>query len=489
MISSTGGEDRLGECAPALGPLVWDIKTDVLVIGAGIAGLMASIEARDKGASVLLLEMAESPFCGESAVCGGGMAIPGTSIQTAKGIADSAESLYEDMIRTGRGSNRKELVRLFTENVLDAYTRVRELGGQCTNLGYIGGHRVSREHQHDPMQIQSALYAAALERGIQAMFNARAQRFVLQPEGLRVVGVMAQDASSEELVAIGARATVLATGGMCGNPEMLSRYVPRLNPLALCAAVGEKREERPIGVGDGYKMAMAIGADTTHMYSVSTYTGIPHPEKTGYSNRSRRPWIPSYQEGAIAVNLNGQRFIEETRSAPCAIGEAMNRQPARTLFKIFDNSFWQTITQGEEEADLIAAGKGYVWEADSLSELAARAGIDAAGLREGVERYNGFVARSEDGDFGRPSEYLKPIGSPPYVAHQNWLVVLHNSGGLRANEELQILHVSGDPIPGLYGAGEVVGGTSGEVYLTATHYPMAMTFGYLVGREFVLRGI
>lgn len=471
---------------PIIGPVQWDERADVLIVGAGIAGLMASIEAHDQGASVLLLEMAESTFCGESAICGGGMAVPGTDIQAAQGIEDSPQSLYEDIVRAGEGSNRTELVRLFTENVLDAYSRLRELGGECTNLGYIGGHRVFREHQHDPMQIQSALSDAVRTRGIRVMFGTRAQAFVLQSSGNRVAGLMASSGPSHDLVFIGAKATILATGGMCGNPEMLSRYVPHLDALALCAAVGEEGEERPIGLGDGYKLAMAIGADTTHMYSVSTYTGIPHPYMAGYSNRSRRPWLPSYQEGSIAVNEEGSRFIEETRSPPCAIGKAMIQQPNSTMFKVCDNRFWQTIKQGAAEAELIEQGKGYVWETESVRELARAAGIDEIGLRRTIDRYNRFAETGCDEDFGRPTEYLEPIDSPPFVAHQNWLIVLHNSGGLRANERLQILHVSGAPIAGLYGAGEVVGGTSGEVYLTATHYPVAMTFGYLAGRRFVL---
>ena len=267
---------------------------------------------------------------------------------------------------------------------------------------------------------------------------------------------------------------------------MLARYVPNLDALALCAAVGKRKEERPIGLGDGYRMAMAIGADTTHMYSVSTYTGIPHPERAGFSNRSRRPWIPSYQEGAIAVNSKGRRFIEETTSPPCEIGMRMLEQPDQTLFKVCDSRMWETITQGRAEAEVIAQGKGYLWEEDSLRKLANAAGIDPRGLQATIDRYNLFVEEGKDEDFERPIEYLEPIDRPPFVAHQNWLIALHNSGGLRVSNRLQILHVSGKPILGLFGAGEVVGGTSGEVYLTATHYPMAMTFGYLAGGRFAI---
>lgn len=470
-------------------PRQWDLKADVVVVGAGVAGLMAAIEAHDRGAFVLLVEMADSPYCSASAICGGGMAVPGTDIQAAQGVHDSAGSLINDMIRTGRGSNRTELVRLFAENVSEAYDRLRELGAVCTKLGYIGGHAVAREHQHDPMQVQQVLHENVQSRGIRTVFGTRVRGLALDRRKGQVVGAYAVDGSTGDLITIGGRAVVLATGGMCGNPEMLDRYAPRLHALATCVAVGPDRIEMPIGLGDGYRMAMAVGADTTHMYSVATYTGVPHPDLPGFSNRSRRPWLPSYQEGAIAVNRSGRRFVEETRTPPCEIGISMLEQPGRTLFKICDNQFWKTIKQGEAEADLIKRGKAFVWVAETIRELAMKAGIDPSGLAKEVERYNQSVANGMDTDLGRPREYLRPITEPPFVAHQNWLIALHNSGGLRVSERLEVLHVSGEVIPGLYGAGEVVGGTSGEVYLTATHYPASMTSGFLVGRYFAVQQI
>jgi fumarate reductase flavoprotein subunit len=407
-------------------------------------------------------------------------------MQAKQGIEDSPDFLYEDIMRVGRYSNRQELVRLFVDNVLEAYNKLLELGVECYELSSTGGHSVARAHKHNPMQVQETLYNQVKKRGVLTLFNSRADNLVVDPLTGRVLGVKTRGEGKKEVFLKG-NVTVLATGGMCGNPEMIERYFPRQKALACCVELGRDRIEMPLGLGDGYKMAMAIGADTTHMYSFTMYTGIPHPENPRYSKWSGRPWFPSYREGAIAVNKEGKRFIEEATNAPCWVGEAMVMQTDKTLFKICDSTIWKKMTQGAGELKLIEEEKSYLWFGDTIEELATKARIDTAGLEETVENYNYYVDQGVDSEFGRPKEFLARIDTCPFLANQNWLAPLHNSGGLKTNKRLQILNVYGETIPGLYGAGEVIGGISGEVYLSTTHYPAAMTFGYLVGKEFATK--
>jgi predicted oxidoreductase len=145
------------------------------------------------------------------------------------------------------------------------------------------------------------------------------------------------------------------------------------------------------------------------------------------------------------------------------------------------------VTIGPDEERLMNNGQFFLWFGNTIEELANKAGIHPSSLKETVETYNTYADQGKDLEFGRPGKYLKEITKPPFVAQQNWLMTLHNSGGLRVNIQLQILDVNGDVIPGLYGAGEVIGGISGEIYLTTTHYPAAMTFGYLAGKKFVVQ--
>lgn len=506
IVGTTANEARAIPANPA--PKKWDHQADMLIVGAGGSGLMAAIEAHDQGAKVLVVEMQETPYTSESAMCGACAGIPGNDMQVAEGIKDdSPDLLFEDMRRVGRYSNRDDLLHLYTDNVLEAYRRWTEHGAKPISHRYVGGHARKRVLGYVNRKVMDAIYGQVKKRSIPIIFNTRAKSLILEPKTGRVLGIEASQGvkapffehEGGKRIYVRGNVTVLCTGGMCGNPEMLNRYVPRVAKVAFAAwaTAGEPGilnfppgtgPARPIGLGEGYTMGTEIGAGTTHMYSITTYTGIPHPDNPKYSNWFSRPPFPDYPSGAIAVNKNGKRFIEEATSAPCDVGEAMLLQPDKTLFKICDGPMWKRFTPDEPQQKLIESGKAYIWFADTLDDLAAKAKIDPAGLRKTIEDFNRYVDQGVDAEFGRPKQYMpKKLETPPFVAHQNWLAPLHDSGGLVANTQLQILDVRGRVIPGLYGAGEIIGGDSGEVYLTCTHWPCAMTYGYLVGKKFAIK--
>jgi fumarate reductase flavoprotein subunit len=494
-------------------PAKWDYQTDMLIIGAGSAGQMATIEAHDKGAKVLLVEMASSPLFAESACNGSIAAVPRNPWQIEEGILDdSPDLLYEDIRRVGKYSNRLDLLRLFVDRELEAYNRFWALGAKPIGNTIMGGHSRKRAIPHINRQCQEALYNQIKKRGISTLFNTRVTRLVADPTTRRVLGVEAMegvnppDYKGGKRIFVKGKVTVLATGGMCGNPEMLKRYVPRVKALAAWAEPGApgllkipEGPARPIGLGDGYKMAMSIGADTTHMYCITMYTGTPvGPEAPEYG-RSYQPTFMTTEEdtryNAIAVNKEGKRFSNEYM-ALSEVGEAMVLQTDKTCFPIADKTIYEAALRNPffsrytpAMLQLIKEGKFPFWSGDTLEELATKAGINPAGLKETVVNWNRYVDQGVDPEFGRPlkapSKTYK-IVTPPFYAIQYWIAPMHNGGGLRANTRLQILDVYGNVIPGLYGAGEIIGGTSGEVYLSSTHWPVAVTFGYLVGKEFAI---
>lgn len=472
-------EDRVAVPYMELVPPKRTVDADLVIVGAGIAGLMAAIQAHDAGVRVALFEMHHSPYYSESAICGGGMALPGTDLQSRQGISDSSSLLHGDMLRVGRFSNNDDVVEAFCENVLEAHRELVQLGAVCAGLEYTGGHSVPRIHKHDPMQVIHALMDQVDRRQIRVFWNTRVLRLVLDPLTGRVLGVRT---SSKKEQFFYSEAVLLATGGMCGSVELLRRYVPSRRLLATRVAFGGGSVDLPVGLGEGLTMAMAIGADTTHLYGVSTYTGIPHPHIDGYSDRSGRPWFPSYQEGAIAVDKNGYRFTNEPGTAPCEIGDELQHHPEQVLFKVCDADAWKRMASCGGPGDPRNIPEKHVWVCDSLERLAERAGIRSEQLVKTVERYNKQVQTGVDKDFGRDAKYTFPIESPPFIAHKNWVIALHSCGGLRINSRFQVLNVFGEVMPGLYAAGEVAGGLSGEVYLTGTHYAAAMTSGYLAGR-------
>jgi fumarate reductase flavoprotein subunit len=216
-------------------PVQWDYKADMIILGAGSAGQMAAIEAHDKGVKVLLVEMAPSPLFAESACCGGSAQIPGSPMQIKKGILDdSPDRLYDDMMRIGLYSNRTDVLRLFVDNVLEAYTRFWELGAKPVIHSAGGGQTRARTIGHVARQCQEALYDQIKKRGIPTLFNTRATRLVTDCTTKRVFGIEAMkgvtppDYKGGKKIFIKGKVTLLATGGMCGNPELLKRYAPKV---------------------------------------------------------------------------------------------------------------------------------------------------------------------------------------------------------------------------------------------------------------------
>jgi fumarate reductase flavoprotein subunit len=265
---------------------------------------------------------------------------------------------------------------------------------------------------------------------------------------------------------------------MCGDPEMIDRYIPKLRGYS----VVDMRLKNI--TGDGYKMAMAIGADTTHMHVVTSYPyGVPLKGRYGISFNTN--------EGII-VNIEGERFIEEIKSAPCKIGEAVLLQKKKCQYTIVDYAmwrkgnyrFWGKRGTGPEVMNSMISSRWDlpIFEGDTIKKLAKEAGINPTALHNTVEKYNRYTDKGLDPEFGRDKEYLIKIQEPPFYAIKQVLISTHGGGGLRTNTNLQILDVNGNIIHGLYGCGEVVGGTTGEIYLTSTHYPVAMTFGYWAGK-------
>lgn len=467
-------------------PKKWDYTTGVLIIGAGIAGRMAAIEAHNSGAKVLLVDRVKMPTCGgASAVCGGLMGIAGTSTQAKEGIQDKPDLLYEDLMTTGKYSNIKELVRLYVDNAPEAYDRLLSYGAKVMGVEELGGMSRQRAHQLKNTQVLDALYAEIQKRKIPTLSNTRAKNLIQDPKTGRVLGVEAEGQGNKKVYLTG-KVTILATGGYCGSPEMIDKYVPRVRGALACGLT-------PLLVGDGLKMAMAIGADVTHPYSVTTYPhGYPLQGRMG--SRWGMGSVNMWPRGAISVNKEGKRYVNEM-IAPCDVGEAMLLQKDKVGFVIADDGIWKNTLEfakkaREWEVKLYEDKKVPVWFADTLEALADKIGVNPNGLKQAVAEYNSFVEKGIDEEFKRPKESMKrKIETPPYLAVKQYLVILHGSGGLRVNTQLQVLDVYDRPIPGLYAAGEVLGGTSGEVYLSSTHYPVAMTFGYLAGKKFAVQEV
>ncbi|HYZ33199.1 MAG TPA: FAD-dependent oxidoreductase [Crenalkalicoccus sp.] len=442
--------------------------TDVLVIGAGLAGFCASLEALAAGRAVVLLE--KQPEVGGSTVLSGGaMAFAGTEGQAEAGIEDSDDRLREDLLRVGERRNDPALVEAYVEAQLDTWRWLRGHGVRFTSVQLGGGQSVPRSNRVDPRQMISALAECA---GGNSCFTLRvgtpARRLIR--EGDRITGARTDD---EEIRA--RHGVVLASGGFSRDETLLALFAPAQRDALRIGGRGN--------TGDGLRMACAMGAGLADIGYIRGTFGT-HPD----AGSEQLSIIHAIYKGGIAVNRHGMRFIDESLSYKI-IGDACLQQPGGLAFQIFDQPIMELSVPGVATSDMRAGlADGRVLQADTLEALAQRAGIDPDGLRSTLARYNADVATGRDTLFGRDglsSHYgkLRAIGTAPFYAFPSTSSVLATYGGLALHPQMRVRDVFGAPIPGLFAAGEVTGGLHGAAYMTGSSLGKSAIFGRIAGRN------
>jgi flavocytochrome c len=447
------------------------IATDIVVIGAGAAGFAAALTAADAGAEVLLLEKAAEPG-GSSRICGGLLAFAGTDLQQSHGIEDSSELLFQDLREVGRCENDPALVRTYADNQLAAYRWLCQLGVQFgPRPDASSGQSVPRCHVIDPDAMIQVLARHAGANALISVQTSVAATRLLRQSG-RVTGArILQDGETMDLVA--RRGVVLTTGGFTRNAELIRTFVPK--QAKAWVSGGEAN------TGDGLLMAWQLGAGVRDVaYIQGTYG--KHP-----TNHSTRHSLLAVYKGAIAVNLAGRRFVDESLSYKL-LGTASLEQDGDYTWQIFDQPIYDAH---EEEVSIFDVRHrhrdGMLIEAGTLDELAAKTGLQPAALKDTVARYNGFVRAGHDADFGRQHLVhnhgsLQPIATPPFYAHASTAALYGTYCGVTVTPTMQVLDVFGEPINGLWAAGEIIAGLHGAAYMTGSALGKALIFGRVAGR-------
>lgn len=450
------------------------MHTDILIIGGGLAGACAALQAAQAGKQVLVLEkMPETG--GSSAMSGGCLAFAGTDLQRAEGIDDSDELLFKDLREVGQFENDEALVRVYVDNQLDTYSWLRAAGVQFgKHIETSSGQSVPRVHNVDPADMVRTVFACALATGkVTLMTEAAAQRLIRNPETGRVEG--ANVLHKNQPLTVQARDAVLLTsGGFCKNAELVHRYVPQYDNAVFIGGEGN--------VGDGLRMAWQLGADHRDMiYIKGTFGKHPTDETNHHS-------CLAVYKGAIAVNQDGKRFVNESISYKL-LGDACIAQPYGATYQILDHAI---LKSGDNLTRILdferRLEEGLMIQADTLDELAALIEIPADTLKETVENYNRHVDEGNDPEFGRSHlvhEYgeLVRIEHGPFYAYPSTAAVFGTYCGLCIDPSMRVLDVFGDPIQGLYAAGEVVGGLHGAAYMTGTALGKAAIFGRVAARS------
>lgn len=442
---------------------------DVLVVGAGQAGLCAAVAAAQRGARVVVLE--KRPVMGGSTAISSGLtAYAGTDEQAAAGIADSVELLRQDILDTGKHRSDAALVDAYCREQLATYRWLKSLGVKYGSVHAASGQSVPRSHSTNPSTMIDTLARRAGELGVRIICQSRAMQ--LLTEASEVVGVQVERHGS--LTEIRAGAVVLASGGFSRNPELLERFVPHLSAALPGGSPGSE--------GDGLLMAWAVGADFRDTPYIKGTFGIyaePDPRESGTG-------ILAVYKGAIAVNADGRRFVDE--SIPYKeIGDACLAQRGAVAYQIFDRA---VMDEEDPSVDIYwfsgRLATGLLRTAGTIDDLAAQIGVPAGELTRTVEAYNAAARGERPDELGRTTlcggyGVPAPLATPPYYAHPSATVVLATYCGLTVKPGGSVLNVFGEQIDGLYAAGEIAGGFHGAGYVTGTSVGKAGVFGRLAG--------
>ena len=485
------------------------VEADVVVVGAGGAGMTAAITAAGEGKSVVILE-SQSMVGGNSVRATGGMNAGKTvyqdenefgesagvekTLKTAAekyadnetitalaktvseqwaayqanptGYFDSVELMELDTMIGGKGINDPELVETLCANSADAIDWLDEHGITLHNVSSFGGASVKRIHRPvnaEGKTVSVGSYMIPLlqenceKAGVKMMLDTTATEILTDANGA-AVGVKATGASGET-VTVNAKAVVLATGGFGANLDMVVKYKPELKGFMTTNAPGIQ--------GQGIEMAQAIGAATVDMDQIQI-----HP--TVEANTAALITEGLRGDGAILINEEGQRFIDEvgTRDVVSAAEIAQTGSYS-----------WLVVDQAMADASSVIQGyikKGYTVTGSTYEELGKAMGVDAAAFAETMEKWNGYVEAKNDPDFGRTS-FANPLNTAPYYAVKVTAGVHHTMGGLKINANTEVLNEKGEVIPGLFAAGEVTGGVHGANRLGGNAVADFTVFGRIAG--------
>ena len=479
-VAQAGGdvEALKNAAAPAGEKEAKELSADVIVVGGGGAGMAAATRLAQLGKSVILVE--KSGFLGGAiSVSGGNQVVMGSQLQIDNGVADdSVESMVADFEANGANKNNKEILTLFAENVgattdwlvascgITFEEGLHQLGEYSHNreLAYTGGGAGFAE----------AMRKAVEEAGVQVLLNTKAESLIA--DNGTVTGVKA--ASSDADYTLTAGNVVLATGGYGANKDMLTDEMKSALYYGPASSTGE-----------GIQMAQAVGAQTANMEYGKRYpNGIEVSE--GMAKSTIAGNIVGWTMSAILVNKDGNRVVNEKASNRTILEEELKQEGGELYLLLDAETFeaWKAklapagISDADIEKYLEANGTTtpVFAHGETLEEAADAAGINADNLKATVEKYNGFVAKGSDDDFGRAATYLtKTIGEGPYYIVEQKPRFATTMGGLVINTSMQVLNEAGEPISGLYAAGENCGQVMGDDSPSGANNAWALTSGKL----------
>ncbi|WP_280253724.1 FAD-dependent oxidoreductase [Nocardia abscessus] len=466
----------------------WDHRADVVVAGYGIAGVCAAIEAARAGADVLVLERTGG-WGGAAALAGGFIYLGGgTPLQQALGFEDTPENMETFLLAAlGPGVDKAKIAD-YCRGSVEHFNWLMSCGvpfreafwgepgwepPHDEGLMYSGGENAApfntiaepAPRGHVPQMadkrtgekgggymLMKPLADTAEALGVRAEYDIRIARLIVDDDD-RVVGVLARRYGKQ--IAIRAeRGVVLATGSFAYHKEMIEAYAPRL-----IGRPGAAIEEHD---GIGIRLAQALGAELAHMDATEVaFFGDPQLLARG-----------------ILVNGRGQRYIPED-TYPGRIGQATLIQQDNQAYLVIDEAAYEEALTTETSTPFFRQPP--TWVAETIAELEAEMGLPGQTLQATVECYNLHAADGADPLLGKKPEWVRPLRGPVAAFDMRGFTAGFTLGGLRTDLDSRVLHVSGEPIPGLFAAGRCTSGLCAGGYVSGASLGDGSFYGRRAG--------
>lgn len=450
-----------------------EYTADVIVIGAGGAGMIAAITAADNGASAIVLE--KLPIAGGNTLLSGGeYAAPGNWVQAKEGIKDSADLFYKDILKGGDNENDPKLVKVLADNALDGATWLKDEINMVfeDHMLFFGGHSVERSlvpKNATGYEMISKLTAKLNEKNIPLHKNTSATELIVDESG-KVVAVKATY-GDQTITYKANKSVILATGGFGANLEMRKQYNKEMDEKILSTnSVGS--------TGDGLVMAEKIGAELVDMGYIQTY-----PTCDTQSGSLLYVGDVRMEGRSILVNKEGKRFVEELERRD-VISKAVTQQTGGVSYMFWDESAMVdsglAITHEAEYNGLI--NRKQLVKANTIEEAANFFGIDVTELKKTINNYNQYAKDGVDLEFNKRGK-LTPFADGPYYIMVSKPAVHHTMGGVKINTDAQVINKNGEVIKGLFAAGEVTGDIHGTNRLGSDAIADLTVFGRIAGKN------
>lgn len=452
--------------------IILDKEAEVIVVGAGGAGLAAGVSAYENGAkSVIILE--KMPIIGGNTIrAGGAYNAVNPKKQKAQGIEDSIDKHFTQTYEGGNKVANPKLVRTLVENAMSGVDWLEGLGMKWNEkIGSVVGSMWPRTNQAtDPLGTGyiNTLEKAFLQHGGKIYTNTKVVRILKKDN--RVIGVTAIGADGKEVEFTGKKGVILASGGYAANSEMVREFLSDGVYTKDKLPAGIENTNHPGATGEVIKMALDAGADVIDMKHIQL---LPMPaDRFG-------PTINV--ENVIFVNKDGNRYVREDGRRD-EISLATFAQKDGQYYMINDSKIIspdRKTTSAEDLDELIR--KNTVVEAPTLEELAKKINIPAAALVATVNKFNESVDKKSD-EFGRDI-WENKIDKGPFYATLRFPALHHTMGGIKINENAEVIGKDGKIVPGLFAAGEVTGGIHGANRLGGNAIADIIVFGRIAGKN------